>query len=68
MIEEALADFNVDGVTIAWEPFLENATPKELAKALQRGADLFHFAGHGMFEEQDIEPQTGSRSVREAWY
>jgi hypothetical protein len=58
VVEEALANFDVDGVTITHPPFIENATPDDLTAALQRGVDLFHFAGHGLFEQQDVDPQT----------
>lgn len=50
VIEKAMQDFDVDGVTVEWEPFVEDATPAELGAALLRGADLFHFAGHGTFD------------------
>lgn len=59
VIERALRDFNVEGVTIEWEPFIEDATPDDLRRALQSKADLFHFAGHGEFQEQDVDANTG---------
>ncbi len=59
VVEKALRDFHVDGVTIKWEPVIEDATPDDLRMALQSKADLFHFAGHGEFEEQEVDAQTG---------
>lgn len=59
VIEDALQGFSVDGVTIDWEPFLEDATMDDITVALAKGADLFHFAGHGVFTEQDRDPATG---------
>jgi hypothetical protein len=59
VLEQALRSFDVDGVTIEWEPFLEAATLDDLTQALQKGADLFHFAGHGRFKEHDVDAQTG---------
>jgi hypothetical protein len=59
VIEKALRGFEVDGVTIEWEPFIEDATDSDLSKALRKGADLFHFAGHGTFSEDDVDPETG---------
>jgi hypothetical protein len=59
VIEEALSDFRVEGVTIEWEPILENVTEGDLTKSLQAGAQIFHFAGHGTFQDQDIDEETG---------
>jgi hypothetical protein len=50
VIEKAMQGFDVDGVTVEWKPFVEDATPTELGAALLGGADLFHFAGHGIFD------------------
>ena len=57
-IQAALADFSVSGVQLAWEPFVENPTAEELTQALDKGADLFHFAGHGEFKVTDIDLET----------
>jgi hypothetical protein len=59
VIEKALSGFNIDGVTIEWDSIIEDATPDDLRIALQSKADLFHFAGHGEFQEQDIDPHAG---------
>jgi hypothetical protein len=59
VLEKALRAFDVDGVTLDWEPFLEAVTLDDLTQALQKGADLFHFAGHGRFKEGDVDAQTG---------
>jgi len=58
VIEKALRDFSVDGVSIEWEPFIENATVNDITTALVKGADLFHFAGHGKLQEVDVDPET----------
>jgi len=57
-IQAALQEFSVDGVQLAWEPFVENPTAEELIQALDKGADLFHFAGHGEFKVTDIDLET----------
>jgi hypothetical protein len=57
IIEGIFKDFNVDGIAIDWEPFIEDATIDDLAVALQKGADLFHFAGHGEFREKDANQE-----------
>ncbi len=53
VIEKALDEFNVDGVTLNKEPFIKNPTVDELNSALDKKADLFHFAGHGGFKEEE---------------
>jgi hypothetical protein len=59
VIEKALEGVTVDGVTVRMESFLEDPTPSELTAALQQRADLFDFAGHGSFQERDVDPETG---------
>ena len=53
-IESALAGASAAGVQVTLETFLDEATPEDLTIALQRKADLFHFAGHGGFLPDDI--------------
>ncbi len=53
-IEKALKGFNVKGINLNWEPFINNPTVDELISELHKGADLFHFAGHGIFKEKEI--------------
>lgn len=55
VIQEALQEFSVDGIKLTWEPFVENPTAEELIQALDKGADLFHFAGHGKFKMIDVD-------------
>lgn len=45
----AVRDLVVDGVTVEAERVLDEVTEGELTKALLTGADVFHFAGHGVF-------------------
>src|SRR5262245_55457449 len=59
VIEEALRDFSVEDVTVEWEPVIEDATLADLRNALLRKPDFFHFAGHGEFQEQDVDWKTG---------
>ncbi len=59
VIEDALRDFEVEGVSLDWEPVVEDATEDDLIKALVNGADAFHFAGHGDFRDVDIDEKTG---------
>jgi len=58
VIEEALGNFHVDGVSIDWRPVVEDATWSEVAAALQQRVDLFHFAGHGSFDIREVDPHT----------
>ncbi|MBW4594717.1 MAG: CHAT domain-containing protein [Brasilonema angustatum HA4187-MV1] len=53
-IEKALKGFNVKGVNLNWEPFINNPTVDDLISELHKGADLFHFAGHGVFTEKEV--------------
>jgi hypothetical protein len=49
-ITQAVHRFNIEGLQIAYEPVLMDATPAELSQALG-GAEstyIFHFAGHGI--------------------
>jgi hypothetical protein len=59
VIEDALKNLKVNGVTIEYEPFIENATIEDLERALVSKADLFHFAGHGSFENVGSEESSG---------
>jgi hypothetical protein len=59
VLQDALRDFDVEGVTIEWELLPEEVTEEALTGALIKGADIFHFAGHGDFHEEDFDEQTG---------
>jgi hypothetical protein len=59
VIEEALRGFSVDGVTIEWEPVIEDATLADLKSALLTKPDIFHFAGHGEFQERNVDWKKG---------
>ena len=58
LIDEALGKFHVDGVSMTWQ-FREDCTLEDLETALHEGADIFHFAGHGLFEVTEVDPQSG---------
>jgi hypothetical protein len=49
-IQEAVKDFDVEGVRVSCNPVLPDVTRKELEQALQGAgsASVFHFAGHGV--------------------
>jgi len=49
-IENALKD--IPGMI---PDFLENATVQGLSQKLLRGADIFHFAGHGFFNQAEVD-------------
>ncbi|MUG94128.1 CHAT domain-containing protein [Scytonema sp. UIC 10036] len=53
-IEKALKGFDVKGINLSWQPFLNNPTVDNLISELHKGADFFHFAGHGVFTEEKI--------------
>jgi hypothetical protein len=59
VLEDTFAKFEGDGVTADYR-FLENCTRGDLETALDRGADVFHFAGHGTFENVEVDPATGN--------
>ena len=59
VIEKALKGFDVKEINLNWEPFINNPTVDELISKLHKGADLFHFAGHGVFTESEIEDSRG---------
>lgn len=59
VIERALKNFKVDGVSVEFEPFIENATAGDLAAALQQKANIFHFAGHGVFSDEGEDDKSG---------
>ncbi len=53
ILEKALGDFKVDGVQLTWQPVVENVTEEELDAGLTAKPDIFHFSGHGQFNERD---------------
>jgi hypothetical protein len=59
VLEKALRNFAVDGITVAWEPVIEDVTRDDLLTRLQQKADIFHFAGHGEFRLTDVDFETG---------
>jgi CHAT domain len=62
VVQKALAELPPDLATVDYEPFLENPSADTLRQALQGQADLFHFAGHGGFEQGQaagLIPATG---------
>lgn len=59
VIEDALKSFEVEGVTANFDSFIENATAQDLQKALLQKADIFHFAGHGVFAEEGTDEESG---------
>jgi hypothetical protein len=48
-IQEAVKDFNLEGIQLTADPVLLNATPFEVTQALRGpgSAFIFHFVGHG---------------------
>ncbi len=52
-IVTALQDFSVEGVSLEWEPLLENTSYDDLVKRLVHKPELFHFSGHGIYLEED---------------
>ncbi|MDQ3897122.1 MAG: CHAT domain-containing protein [Actinomycetota bacterium] len=60
VIDAALRAFSVGGAEVEWEPVVEHATPEALRRRLMLGAEVFHFAGHGGFGDQAVDPGTGA--------
>ena len=58
VIETALAKVTVPNVTIDVVSWVEDATLEGLVDGLANGADLFHFAGHGVFRETEVDPNS----------
>jgi hypothetical protein len=57
IIESALRD--VPGVI---PDFVEDATMQRLSDQLLAGADIFHFAGHGLFDQNEYDRRSGTIS------
>ena len=53
VIEKALQEFDVKGINLNWN-FINNSTVDDLISELHKKADLFHFAGHGIFTDKDV--------------
>ncbi|MEH2154036.1 CHAT domain-containing protein [Nostoc sp.] len=51
-LTKVFEEFKVDGVTLEWQPLLENATIRDLKDALMKKPELFYFAGHGHFDQE----------------
>lgn len=51
VVQKALKELPGDGASVDYQPFLENPSADTLRTALLGKADLFHFAGHGGFEQ-----------------
>jgi hypothetical protein len=51
VIERALKDLPLDSAKIDYEPLLVDSSVEEVQAALLQGADIFHFAGHGGFDQ-----------------
>lgn len=50
VIEQAVAAAGTGEFSLVWDAFLEDATVEDLKLALLTKPDLFHFAGHGVFD------------------
>ena len=57
VLEQAFAKFEGDGIQADYE-FIENCTLPELTSELHKRADIFHFAGHGLFENVEVDANT----------
>lgn len=64
VIDAALRGFSVGGAEVEWEPVMEHATTEALRRRLALGAEIFHFAGHGGFQDDAVDPQTGGLTGR----
>ena len=53
MLQNTLDSFEVDGLRLNLQPIIENATPIEVADALQQPTKphMFHFVGHGQTQK-----------------
>ncbi|HJQ33099.1 MAG TPA: CHAT domain-containing protein [Pyrinomonadaceae bacterium] len=61
VIEKAVGGADSGGVKVTLQSFVEHATRDKLAQALLTKADLFHFAGHGLFDEDGDDGAGGRR-------
>lgn len=55
VISQALKGFNIDGLKLEWKPINNDITEAELNKLLMQKPELFHFSGHGVFDEGEPE-------------
>ena len=53
-LTQALEGFQVDGVTLDWQPVLDETTVQSLTKALMKKPELFYFSGHGAFDQEGV--------------
>ncbi len=53
VLNQAIGNFNVDGVKILWQPVLENATTTRLDFSLLQKPSLFHYSGFGVVDPLD---------------
>ncbi len=60
VIDAALRALAAGGADVEWEPVVEHATAQELRRRLLGGADVFHFAGHGGFQDDAVDRRTGA--------
>ena len=51
-LTQLLEGFEVDGVTLDWQPMLNEATAESLRNALLKKPELFYFSGHGVFKQE----------------
>jgi CHAT domain len=51
-LTQSLEGFEVDGVTLDWQPMLDEATAESLSSALLKKPELFYFSGHGEFRQE----------------
>ena len=53
-LTKVLEGFEVDGVTLDWQPVLDDVTVQSLMAALMKKPELFYFAGHGQFDKEGV--------------
>lgn len=61
-LTKVLEGFQVDGVTLDWQPVLESVTVQSLTEALMKKPELFYFAGHGQFDQEGVIQLDGETS------
>ncbi len=53
VLERVFAKFEQEGTPLTWEPILPDARRSDLDDVLKEKPDIFHFSGHGLFDEFD---------------
>ncbi len=55
LLENVFRQVRAPGITLEWEPIIDNLDAAALGEGLAQKPDLFHFSGHGKYLEEEQE-------------